>query len=333
MARSAYADAGVDVAAGELAVELFRAKLAATGHLAGEFGALIEIPEGMRRPVIVTSTDGVGTKTDICRRLGRYDTLGQDLVAMCADDVVCHGARPAYFMDYIALGRLDPQRVAQLVGGIGDACEKIGCALVGGETAEHPGVMQPDDFDLAGFCIGFAERDELIDARQSRAGDVIVGMASAGIHSNGFSLVRKLVAAGDLALTDELLTPTRLYTPAVLALIAELRGRGLRVGGLTHITGGGLVRNLPRAVGDDLATLVKPASWPVPEIFERIAAAAHMTDADMRATFNCGIGFGAVVEPAAATVAIDTIRGHGIDAWVIGTVEPVTAAGKRYLEA
>jgi len=333
MTRSAYADAGVDVAAGELAVELFRTKLAATGHLAGEFGALIEIPDGMRRPVIVTSTDGVGTKTDIARRLGRYDTLGQDLVAMCADDVVCHGARPAYFMDYIALGRLDPQRVAQLVGGIGYACAEIGCALVGGETAEHPGVMQPDDFDLAGFCIGFVERDELIDARQSRAGDVIVGMAASGLHANGFSLVRKLIADGDLELTDELLTPTRLYAPAVLALIAELRGRGLRVGGLTHITGGGLARNLPRAVGDDLATVANPGSWPVPEIFERIAATAHMTATEMRATFNCGIGLGAVVEPAAATVAIDTIRSHGIDAWVIGTVKPLPAAGERYLEA
>ncbi len=334
MTRSAYAEAGVDVHAGERAVDLFRNKLAETGQLAGEFGSLMEIPAGMRRPVLVSSTDGVGTKTDIARRLGRYDTIGQDLVAMCADDVVCHGARPAYFLDYIALGRLDPERVAQIVGGIGDACAQIGCELVGGETAEHPGVMHEDDFDLAGFCIGFAERDELIDARQSRAGDVIVGMASSGLHSNGYSLVRKLVADGTLPLSEELLTPTRLYAPAVLALIDALRDRGLRVGGLAHITGGGLARNLPRALDAKLRARVHPGSWPEPDIFERIARAAHASGVEMRATFNCGIGFAAVVEPAAAQVAIDAVGAHGIEAWVDRRrLRRANSGDERYVEA
>jgi len=333
MSRTAYADAGVDVAAGELAVELFRDKLSRTGHLAGEFGSLIEIPQGMRRPVIVTSTDGVGTKTEIARRTGRLDTIGQDLVAMCADDVVCHGAQPAYFLDYIAVGRLDPDSVAQLVIGVGEACEQIGCELVGGETAEHPGLLPDDAFDLAGFCIGFVERDELIDAGSSRVGDVIVGLASNGLHSNGYSLIRKLVDDGNLEMTDELLTPTRLYAPAVLAMVAELRGRGLRVGGLAHITGGGLVRNLPRALGDDLAAVVHTGSWPVPRIFDEVARAASLTDDEMRSTFNCGIGFAAVVEPAAAQAAIDSLRQNGVEAWVIGEVWAAASPSQRYVEA
>jgi phosphoribosylformylglycinamidine cyclo-ligase len=329
----AYTESGVDVAAGELAVELFRDKLSKSGHLAGEFGSLIEIPERMSRPVIVTSTDGVGTKTEIARRMGRLGTIGQDLVAMCADDVVCHGAQPAYFLDYIAVGRLDPMSVARLVGGVGEACDSIGCKLVGGETAEHPGLLPDDAFDLAGFCIGFVERDELIDASTSRVGDAIIGMASNGLHSNGYSLIRKLVDLGRLPLSDELLTPTRVYAPAVLSLVANLSVRGMRVGGLAHITGGGLVRNVPRALGDDLAAVVHPGSWPIPEIFESVARAALMSDEDMRATFNCGIGFSAVVEPAAAVVAIDLLKGHGIDAWVIGEVAKAGSANERYVEA
>ncbi|HEY7025444.1 MAG TPA: phosphoribosylformylglycinamidine cyclo-ligase [Candidatus Limnocylindrales bacterium] len=329
----AYTEAGVDVAAGELAVALFRDRLSRTGNLAGEFGALIEIPERMRRPVVVTSTDGVGTKTEIARRMGRLGTIGQDLVAMCADDVVCHGAQPAYFLDYIAVGKLNPQTVARLVEGVGEACESIGCALVGGETAEHPGLMPDDAFDLAGFCIGFVERDELIDASASRAGDLIVGMASNGLHSNGYSLIRRLVDRDRLALTDDLLAPTRLYAPAVLSVVAQLKARGLRLGGLAHVTGGGLARNLPRALGDDLAAVIHPGSWVVPEIFETVRRAALMTEEDMRATFNCGVGFAAVVEPAAADLAVELSGQHGIEAWVIGEVEPVASVGERYVEA
>ncbi len=333
MAETAYADAGVDVTAGERAVELFRDHLARTG-LAGEFGAMFEVPAGMRRPVLVSSTDGVGTKTEIARLLGRFDTIGQDLVAMCADDVVCHGASPAFFLDYVAVGRLHPERIAQIVGSIGDACATIGCALIGGETAEHPGVMADDEFDMAGFCVGFAERDELIDARLSRPGDVIIGLASSGLHSNGYSLVRKLIGSGQLTLNDELLTPTRLYAPAVLALVGELRDRRQRIGGLAHITGGGLARNLPRAIGADMAAVVDTASWPAPTIFESISKGAGVSGAEMRAIFNCGIGFAAVVEPAAAEAAVAALARHGIEAWQIGRVEQATLHdGKRYVEA
>ncbi len=334
MTRTPYAEAGVDVAAGEAALDMFRARLSTSGQLAGEFGSLVEIPSDMRRPVMVASTDGVGTKTEIARRLGRLDTIGQDLVAMCADDVVCHGAKPMYFLDYVAVGRLRPAAVADLVNGVGAACASIDCALIGGETAEHPGLLPDDAFDLAGFCIGFAERDELIDANLARPGDVILGMASSGLHSNGFSLIRKLVDDGRLPLNEELLTPTRLYSGTVLSLITGLRGRGLRIGGLTHITGGGLARNLPRALGDDLAAVIETSRWEMPEIFELVAHAASMNGAEMRATFNCGIGFAAVVEPAAAEKALAIVRGSGIDAWIIGDVRlAADVGGPRYLEA
>ena len=336
--RSAYAEAGVDVAAGDRAVDLIRARLGWRGSDLlggiGAFGAAVEIPTGYRQPILVTATDGVGTKTEIAQRLGRFDTIGQDLVAMCADDVVCHGAQPAFFLDYLAMGRVDPERVATLVAGIASACESVGCALVGGETAEHPGLMDPDAFDLAGFCIGFVERDELIDGRAARAGDVVVGLASSGLHANGYSLVRRLVDTGGLALGEKLLAPTRLYAPAVLRLLGDLRGRGLRVGGLAHITGGGLTGNLPRAVGRDHGVRINLGSWPEPQIFGLISQAAGIDGAEMRATFNCGIGFAAVVEPAAVDATVVSLRESQIDAWVIGEVRPIDElGGARYLEA
>ena len=251
----------------------------------GGFGAALAIPAGYREPVLVTATDGVGTKIEIARRLGRLDTIGQDLVAMCADDVVCHGAQPTFFLDYIAVGKVDPARVAAVVAGISEACESIGCTLVGGETAEHPGLMEADAFDLAGFCIGFVERDQLIDRTEAQAGDAIIGLASSGLHANGYSLVRKLIDQGSIRLEDvtdggqsygdALLAPTRLYTPAILALLGMLRTAGLRSGGLAHITGGGLAANLPRAVGDDLGVRVELASWPQPALFATIGRLAR----------------------------------------------------------
>jgi phosphoribosylformylglycinamidine cyclo-ligase len=300
----------------------------------GEFGAVLAPPEGYDKPLMVTSTDGVGTKTEIARRLGRLDTIGQDLVAMCADDVVCHGAQPTFFLDYVAVGRVDAPLVADLVAGISKACESIGCVLVGGETAEHPGLMEPDAFDLAGFCIGFVERSQLIDAGRAQPGDAIVGLASSGLHSNGYSLVRQLLDEGKLRLGQELLTPTRLYSPAVLELAAELRERRLRIGGLAHITGGGLARNLPRAVHPALGVRVRPESWPQHLIFEEVARAAGVSGAEMRATFNCGIGFAAVMEPAAVSHAIATLREREIEAWQIGEVRPLKdLGGVRYIEA
>lgn len=323
MTRAAYAQAGVDVDAGERAVALIRGQ---ARSLSGEFASITGVPPGMREPLVVSATDGVGTKTDVARRLGRYDTIGQDLVAMCADDVVCHGAPPSFFLDYIAVGRIVPERVAEIVGGIAAACEVIGCDLLGGETAEHPGLMGEDEFDLAGFCVGFVERDSLIDGSAARAGDVVIGLASSGLHSNGFSLIRRLVDEGRLPLTDGLLTPTRLYAPTVLGLVG--------VHAMAHITGGGLARNLPRAVGAALGVRVDPSTWPQPAIFDDVARAAGMDAAEMRATFNCGIGFAVTVERDAAESVMGALESRGMEAWHIGEVRPVDElGGSRYVEA
>lgn len=345
--RAAYREAGVDVEAGDQAVEMLRAqlKIADTDLLGGigGFGAALAIPAGYREPVLVTATDGVGTKVELARRLGRFDTIGQDLVAMCADDVVCHGAQPAFFLDYVAVGKIDPARVAALVAGISKACASIGCTLVGGETAEHPGLMDEESFDLAGFCIGFAERDQLIDRTEAQAGDAIIGLESSGLHANGYSLVRKLIDQGSIRLEDitdggqsygeALLVPTRLYTPAILALLGMLRTAGLRSGGLAHITGGGLAANLPRAVGDDLGVRFDSRAWPQPALFETIGRLAGIGGAEMRATFNCGIGFAVVIEEDAVQRAIDLLSEHGIESRRIGEVRSADELGSRYVEA
>jgi len=338
MDRRAYVEAGVDVDAADRAIERARRgwPMTTADRFAGlsEFGAVAEVPAGMRRPLIVTSTDGVGTKTEIARRLNRYDTIGQDLVAMCADDVVCHGAQPTYFLDYIAVGKVDEDHVSELIGGVAKACDEIGCVLVGGETAEHPGLMADDAFDLAGFCAGFVEHDYLIDRGQAREGDAIIGLASSGLHSNGYSLVRKLVDDARLPLTADLLTPTTLYASAALAVTDAVREAHRRVGGLAHITGGGLRRNIPRALPESLAARVRPVSWPQPQIFGAIARAAAMNDTEMRATFNCGIGFAIVVEPRAVDIALRVLERAQIGAWEIGIVGPAEwFDGERYVEA
>lgn len=336
--RAAYAQAGVDVDAGDATAGLIRSMLAGrTRDLFGMagFGAAVELPAGYRRPVLVTATDGVGTKTEIARALGRYDTIGQDLVAMCVDDIVCHGARPLFFLDYIAVGRVVPEREAAIVAGIAAACDEVGCSLVGGETAEHPGIMAADQFDLAGFCVGIAERDELIDGAAARSGDVVVGLASAGLHANGYSLVRRLIASGHLSLTDELLTPTRLYAGTIAPLIDWLRGRGQSIHGMAHVTGGGLAGNLPRAVAADLGVRLYSAAWSMPEIFARIQRGAVMASAEMRATFNCGIGFALVLDGSAVTDELFRWlqSERNIEAWAIGEVRPVEEIGSRYVEA
>jgi phosphoribosylformylglycinamidine cyclo-ligase len=346
--RAAYRAAGVDIDAADVAVDMLRAQLTVAesdllGGIGG-FGAALAIPSGLQEPVLVTATDGVGTKTEIARQLGRLDTIGIDLVAMCADDIVCHGAQATYFLDYLAVGSLDPARVSAVVGGISRACSSIGCTLVGGETAEHPGLMEIDEFDLAGFCIGFVERNELIDRTEAQPTDVILGLASSGLHANGYSLVRKLIDQGSLRLSDIgdggrsygeiLLTPTRLYSPAIHALLGMLRTQGLRSGGLAHITGGGLPTNLPRAVGDDLGVRVQTASWTQPPIFDAIARIAGIGAVEMRATFNCGVGFAIVVEEAAVQPSIELLASHQIDAWRMGDVRTVDdLGGKRYVEA
>ncbi|HVM29722.1 MAG TPA: phosphoribosylformylglycinamidine cyclo-ligase [Candidatus Limnocylindrales bacterium] len=332
--RPAYAAAGVDVAAGDRAVDLLRRRLRGQGSdllggLAG-FGAALELPPGMCRPVIVTATDGVGTKTELCRLLDRWDTIGRDLVAMCADDVVCHGARPAWFLDYVAVGRVAPDRIAEVVGGIADACAEVGAELVGGETAEHPGLMAEDQLDLAGFCVGLVEREQLLDGSEAQVGDVIVGLASSGLHANGYSLVRTLLADGSLALAEDLLEPTRLYAAEVLAVLDRSRAEGWRLAGVGHVTGGGLPGNLPRSVPAALGVEVEPRLWPVPAVIERVARAARLSGEEMRATFNGGIGMALIVEAAAAHRAIELLHERGVPAWAIGEV--VQPGGSRYRE-
>jgi len=368
--RSAYAASGVDVAAGDRAVELMRASVASTmrpeilGGLGG-FGAAFTIPSGYREPVIVSSTDGVGTKTAIAQAMGRLDTVGVDLVAMCADDVVCTGAEPVAFLDYIAVGRLVPERVASLVAGIAEGCRQAGAALVGGETAEHPGIMEPDEFDLAGFAMGVGERSRLLDGTAARIGDAIIGLASSGLHANGFSLVRKVVADHrlaldarygpaacsafrcslsavqgllepgqiDLTLGEVLLTPTRIYARDVLAIRAELAAAGHELRGVAHITGGGVPGNVPRALPATLAARVDPTAWPVPSVMRLLGALAQIDEVQLRATFNGGIGMTLVVPAQAAGPAVEIARSRGVPAWVIGDVVDAAALdGRRYIE-
>ncbi len=375
-ARDAYAAAGVDVTAGERAVDLIQDAVASTrrpevvGGIGG-FGGAIAIPAGYRDPLIVVSTDGVGTKTAIAAALGRYDTIGIDVVAMCADDVVCSGAEPLSFVDYVAVGRLDPEHVAALVAGVAEGCRQAGCALVGGETAEHPGLMAPDAFDLAGTCVGVVERARMLDGRSATAGDTIIGIASSGLHANGFSLVRALIArheldlaepyverlrrtlgddaadealsdvravatgssAGVATLGDVLLTPTRIYARTLLALRDALEHEGHDLRGITHITGGGLPGNLPRMLPPELAAHIEPARWPMPSVMRLMATLGGIDDAELRATLNGGIGMAIAVAPAAATWTLDWLAERGLQAWAIGTVVPVAeAGGARYVE-
>ncbi|MBF6605620.1 MAG: phosphoribosylformylglycinamidine cyclo-ligase [Chloroflexi bacterium] len=388
--RPAYGRAGVDVAAGDRAVALMAAHVASTrrpevvGGIGG-FGAAVAIPAGYREPLLVSSTDGVGTKTAIASRLGRYDTIGRDLVAAIADDVVCSGARPLFLLDYIAVGRLDPTIVAELVGGVAAGCRDAGCALVGGETAEHPGLMAADTFDLAGCCVGVVERDELIDGRSAAEGDVIVGLAASGLHANGFSLVRSVVdahgldlrasyretlervlgddatdatlaadvalgIATDVAVTsavqdtgipavraertlgDVLLTPTTIYSAAILDLGDALAGfGGLR--GVAHITGGGLPGNAPRAVPTGLGVRLDPSRWPMPSAMRLIGRLGGLDEPELRATFNGGLGMIAIVAPTAARAAIASLARSGIGSWVVGeVVAGASLDGVRYVE-
>ncbi len=370
--REAYRAAGVDVEAGERAVALMRDAIASTrrpevvGGLGGFAGA-IEIPAGYRHPLLVASTDGVGTKVALARRAGRLDGLGIDLVAMCADDVACAGAEPLFLLDYVAVGRLVPAEVATIVAGVAAGCRLAGCALLGGETAEHPGVMGPADLDLAATCVGVVERDDFLDGRAVAAGDVLVGLPSSGLHSNGFSLVRRLVeeaglnleapygallrrqapgaAAGlspadaelaDLLLADVLLTPTRIYARALLAIRAAVRAAGERldVHGIAHVTGGGLPGNVPRIVPDGLAARLDPGRWAMPSVMRLLGTLGRLADAELRATFNGGLGMVLALPPGAAVeAALATAAAQGMPGAVVGEVVPVVAAGgQRYVE-
>jgi phosphoribosylformylglycinamidine cyclo-ligase len=327
----AYRAAGVDLAAAARAVELIRevARAASRPEVVegvGGFAGLFRIDEGR---LLAAAADGVGTKLEVARLAGRLDTVGIDLVAMCADDVACTGAEPLFLLDYLAVGRLDPDQAAAVVAGIAEGCRRAGCALLGGETAEHPGVLEPGRFDLAGFCVGVVEEAALLGPHRVREGDVLVGLASSGLHANGYSLVRKalLEEAGyrlddhlprlGRTLGEELLEPTRIYAPLVVALARE----GL-VSAAAHVTGGGLVGNLPRALPPGLGAELEEGSWPVPPVFDLVREASGASEEEMRATFNLGLGMVLVVPPSRAEQVLRRAEGAGAPAFRVGRVAP-----------
>jgi phosphoribosylformylglycinamidine cyclo-ligase len=325
-----YRDAGVDIDAGDELVERIKPLVKRTMRpevLAGigGFGALVELPlHKYRRPVMVSGTDGVGTKLRLAIETGLHDTIGIDLVAMCVNDVVVQGAEPLFFLDYYATGRLQVDVAARVVAGIAEGCVQAGAALVGGETAEMPGMYQEGDYDLAGFCVGLVERDAIIDGSRVQPGDVVLGLASSGPHSNGYSLIRKLLAVSGAtadtqlegqSLYRRLLTPTRIYVKSLLALAAAMP-----VHGLAHITGGGLTDNIPRVLRDDLAVHLDTRAWQRGPVFDWLARAGNMNEAEMRRTFNCGLGMIVIVAAERADAALAVLRQHGESALRVGEV-------------
>ena len=329
-----YREAGVDIDAGEELVERIKPHVKRSmrrevlGGLGG-FGALVEVPlDRYRKPVLVSGTDGVGTKLRLAIDTERHDTVGIDLVAMCVNDVVVQGAEPLFFLDYFATGKLDVDVGERLIGGIVEGCVQAGCALVGGETAEMPGMYQGADYDLAGFCVGIVEKEAIIDGSATRAGDVVLGLPSSGPHSNGFSLIRKIlqVTGADLnaaldgaSLVDRLMAPTRIYVKPLLRLIAELP-----VHGLAHITGGGLVENIPRVLPDGLEVILERKSWPRQAVFDWLQRQGQVADTEMYRVFNCGIGMTVQVAAANADRAVRVLREMGAEALVIGEVRAGT---------
>jgi phosphoribosylformylglycinamidine cyclo-ligase len=338
---STYEAAGVDIAAGERAVQLMKSRVAASRRPevvddASGFAGLFDASAFLkyRRPLLATSTDGVGTKVDLARRLGSYDTIGHDLVGMVIDDLVVCGAEPLFMTDYIACGKVVPERIADIVGGIAQACALAGCALVGGETAEHPGLLEPDEFDLAGAGTGVVEADRLLGPERVVVGDVVLALASSGIHSNGYSLVRHILAASSLSLEseiaefgrtvgEELLTPTRIYALDCLALI-----EAGDVHAFSHITGGGLAANLARSLPGTADAVLRRSSWTPPPIFSVLQAHGEVAQPDMDKTFNMGVGMAAIVAPEAVEGALGLLAARGVPAWTIGEVTQGTGAAR-----
>ena len=329
-----YKAAGVDVTAGYRAVELMKKHVARTvtpGVLdgIGGFGGLFRPDlDGIREPVLVSGTDGVGTKLRVALLLDQHGTIGIDAVAMCANDIVCAGARPLFFLDYIATGKNIPEQVAQIVAGVAEGCVQAGCALLGGETAEHPGMMEPGEYDLAGFCVGVADKSKLLNPANVRAGDVLIALPSSGVHSNGFSLIRKVfdVERGGLnafypelgkTLGEELLTPTKIYVKPVLALLE----RGM-LRALGHITGGGFQENIPRALPEGLCAVIEKQAVKTPPIFRLIAQAGGIPEREMFNTFNMGVGMCAAVAATDADAALRALLAAGVEGYVMGEARP-----------
>ncbi|MCK2183348.1 phosphoribosylformylglycinamidine cyclo-ligase [Halomonas getboli] len=330
-ASLSYKDAGVDIDAGNALVDRIKGVAKRTsrpevmGGLGG-FGALCQLPSGYREPVLVTGTDGVGTKLRLAMDLGRHDTIGIDLVAMCVNDLVVAGAEPLMFLDYYATGKLDVDIAADVVSGIGTGCEQAGCALVGGETAEMPGMYEGNDYDLAGFCVGVVEKDEILDGSRVAEGDVLLGMASSGPHSNGYSLIRKILEVSDASLDiaidgkplgEALLAPTRIYVKPLLSLIKET---DVPVHALSHITGGGLTENLPRVLPEGAAARVDVASWERPAVFDWLQQQGNVEENEMYRVLNCGIGMVIAVPADKADQARAHLQGLGETVYRIGEI-------------
>ncbi|WP_444904136.1 phosphoribosylformylglycinamidine cyclo-ligase [Microbulbifer sp. CnH-101-E] len=329
-----YKDAGVDIDAGNALVERIKHVAKRTsrpevmGGLGG-FGALCQLPSGYKEPVLVSGTDGVGTKLRLAMDLGIHDTIGIDLVAMCVNDLVVAGAEPLFFLDYYATGKLNVDIAAEVVSGIGKGCELSGCALVGGETAEMPGMYEGDDYDLAGFCTGVVEKSEIIDGKKVKSGDVLIGLASSGPHSNGYSLIRKVLEVSDADLQQEcgsetlakaLMAPTRIYVKNLLQLM-----KSVQVNALSHITGGGLLENLPRVLPEGCLARVDVTSWEMPEVFRWLQQAGNIDAREMYRTFNCGVGMVICVPAEQADQALQTLKQAGEDAFVVGKIEDAVA--------
>ena len=338
-----YREAGVDIEAGRTFVEKIRDSVARTHRLGvlgdlGGFGGCFELPTGYRQPVLVSGTDGVGTKLKIAQAANKHDSIGIDLVAMCVNDVLTSGAEPLFFLDYLATGKLEPDQLAEVVKGIADGCQMAGCALLGGETAEMPGFYGAGEYDAAGFCVAIAEKSEMLNGTQVNIGDVVIGLASSGIHSNGYSLVRKIIESKgynwgskleispetkDLTLAEVFLTPTQIYVKPVLAALKA----DLGIHGLAHITGGGLPENLPRCLGNAQAVQIFRDSWAIPAIFQWLQSEGEVPELDMFNTFNMGIGMAVVVAPEKAEEAIAYFQAQGFTTNRIGEV----IAGERSL--
>ncbi|MBE6576315.1 MAG: phosphoribosylformylglycinamidine cyclo-ligase [Ruminococcaceae bacterium] len=327
-----YKAAGVDITAGYRAVELMKKHVAATmtaGCVSdiGGFGGLFELDmTGIQRPVLVSGTDGVGTKIKLAFLMDKHDTVGIDCVAMCVNDIICCGAKPLFFLDYIAIGKNFPEKVAAIVSGVAEGCIQAGCALIGGETAEHPGLMPEDEYDLAGFSVGVVDRAKIIDHNAVKPGDAVIALASTGVHSNGFSLVRRVfdvenrdlgVYCNDLGMTlgEALLTPTKIYVKSILALNEQVK-----IGAVSHITGGGFYENIPRAIPDGLCAKIERKAVRVLPIFDMIAREGNVPERDMFNTYNMGVGMSVVVPAADADKAIRILRENGEDAYLIGEI-------------
>ena len=329
-----YAAAGVDITAGYKAVELMKAHIKRTRNEGclddvGGFGGCFGLPTGMEEPVLVSGTDGCGTKVKLAILMDKHDTIGIDAVAMCVNDIICCGAKPLFFLDYIACGKNYPEKIAAIVGGVAEGCVQSGAALIGGETAEHPGLMPLEDYDLAGFAVGIVDKKKMIDNSKMKAGDVIIALPSTGIHSNGFSLCRKVFdidnnnpelyqpcdALGGKNIAETLLVPTKIYVKPVLDLISKIE-----VHGISHITGGGFYENIPRSIPDGLGAKINKSAVKILPIFKLIAEKGNISERDMFNTFNMGVGMSIVVAPEDVDKSLEILRANGEEPYVIGTI-------------